>query len=149
MSWYSDPWTQDDSVLDGLPYPSYPANRYSIDAVRVLWASNESFFNGLPYVTEPTSSFNYEDMRFVWMWSQTVLNGLPFTTASVPQYSMEDVRFVWNWSPFILDNLPYTNWLPVVQAYENVWDVKIRGFYSYRTLTKITHDEESETCEIP
>ena len=91
-SWYSDPWTQDDSVLGGLPYTVVPP----------------------------------------------------------PKYNINNVKTVWNWNPLILDGLPYTV-SPLFEepVFDNTWNVKIRGFYSYRTLTKITHDEESETCEIP
>lgn len=49
MSWYSDPWTQDDSVLGGLPYTVAPPNPYSIEGVKLVWNWSPHVLGGLPY----------------------------------------------------------------------------------------------------
>ena len=49
MSWYSDPWTQDDSVLGGLPYTVAPPDPYSIDGVKTVWNWSPHVLGGLPY----------------------------------------------------------------------------------------------------
>lgn len=49
MSWYSDPWTQDDSVLGGLPYTVAPPDPYSINGVKTVWHWSPSILGGLPY----------------------------------------------------------------------------------------------------
>lgn len=67
-----------------------------------------------------------------------------------PKDSIQNAPWTWNGSEYNPADVKIT-WGAKddpVHA-DNTWNVKIRGFYSYRTLTKITHDEESETCEIP
>lgn len=85
-----------------------------------------------------------------WTQDDRVLGGLPYTVVPPPAYSIEGVKIVWDWNYRIIEGLPYTV-MPLIDISEaeNTWQIQIRGFYSYRTLTKITHDEESETCEIP
>lgn len=48
-SWQHDPWTQDDSVLDGLPYTAEPPAPYSIDGVKTVWNWSPHVLSGLPY----------------------------------------------------------------------------------------------------
>ena len=49
MTWQHDPWTQDDSVLDGLPYTVEPPAPYSIEGVKTVWHWSPSVLGGLPY----------------------------------------------------------------------------------------------------
>lgn len=53
MTWQHDPWTRDDSVLDGLPYTVEPPAPYSINGIKTVWNWSDNVLNGLPYTIEP------------------------------------------------------------------------------------------------
>lgn len=59
-SWQHDPWTQDDSVLDGLPYTEEPPAPYSISGVKTVWHWSRRVLDGLPYTVAPPERWGFK-----------------------------------------------------------------------------------------
>lgn len=60
MTWQHDPWTQDDSVLDGLPYTVEPPAPYSISGVKTVWHWSRKVLDGLPYTVAPPERWGFK-----------------------------------------------------------------------------------------
>lgn len=59
-SWQHDPWTQDDSVLDGLPYTVEPPAPYCITGIKSVWHWSRKVLDGLPYTVAPPERWGFK-----------------------------------------------------------------------------------------
>ena len=59
MTWQHEPWTQDDTVLGGLPYTVEPPAPYSISGVKTVWHWSRKVLDGLPYTVAPPERWGF------------------------------------------------------------------------------------------
>ena len=92
MSWYYEPWTSSDDVLDGLPHVVAPPEKYNIDGAVTVWNWTDDVLEGLPYPVIPPNKYNMDGVYTVWNWSDKVLNGLPYVVEA-PAFGINNIYF--------------------------------------------------------